>query len=212
MAANPISIVHAAVTRMFFFVCLVWCSGCSDVVRESMNSTERDAWQQPKAVIQSLKISPGERVADLGAGGGYFTVWLAEAVGPAGKVYAVDTDQSALEFIAKRVREQGIANVEMLQAAEHDSRLPEGAVDLVFTCNTVHHLEDRAVYFRTLRRSLRQGGRVAILDFTPSGFAWLFGHATAKEVIRHEMETAGYRLTDDFTYLPKQHFQVFRLQ
>jgi arsenite methyltransferase len=191
---------------------LLCCAGCSDVLRESMNSAERDAWQQPKAVIQSLKISPGERVADLGAGGGYFTMWLAEAVGPAGKVYAVDTDPGALEFIAKRVREQGITNVEMLQAAEHDSRLPEGAVDLVFTCNTVHHLEDRAVYFRTLRRSLRPGGRVAILDFTPTGFAWLFGHGTAKEVIRHEMETAGYRLTDDFTYLPKQHFQVFQLQ
>jgi arsenite methyltransferase len=191
---------------------LLCCAGCSDVLRESMNSAERDAWQQPKAVIQSLKISPGERVADLGAGGGYFTMWLAEAVGPAGKVYAVDTDPGALEFIAKRVREQGITNVEMLQAAEHDSRLPEGAVDLVFTCNTVHHLEDRAVYFRTLRRSLRPGGRVAIQDFTPTGFAWLFGHGTAKEVIRHEMETAGYRLTDDFTYLPKQHFQVFQLQ
>jgi hypothetical protein len=59
---------------------------------------------------------------------------------------------------------------------------------------------------------LRPDGRIAILDFTPTGFAWLFGHGTSKEVIRQEMETAGYRLTDDFDYLSKQHFQVFRLE
>lgn len=191
---------------------LLWSGACSDLVRESMNSPERDAWQQPKAVIQSLNISPGARVADLGAGGGYFTLRLAEAVGPAGKVYAVDADPGALDFITKRVREQGIANVEMVQATENDPRLPDGGVDLIFTCNTVHHLENRATYFRALRRSLRPDGRIVILDFTPTGFAWLFGHGTAKEVIRQEMETAGYRLTDDFDYLSKQHFQVFRLE
>jgi ubiquinone/menaquinone biosynthesis C-methylase UbiE len=184
--------------------------GCSDFAREHMNSAERDAWQQPKAVIQSLKISPGARVADLGAGGGYFTFRLAEAVGPAGKAYAVDIDRGALDFIAQRAREQGIANVEVVQAAENDPRLPGGGFDLIFTYNTVHHLGNRAAYFRSLARALRPDGRIAIIDYTPTGFAWLFGHGTAKEVIRQETESAGYRLTDDFDYLAKQHFQVFR--
>jgi arsenite methyltransferase len=189
---------------------LLWAGACSDLAREYMNSAGRDAWQQPKAVIQSLNISPGARVADLGADSGYFTFRLAEAVGPAGKVYAVDSDRGALDFITQRLREQGIANVEVVQATENDPRLPDGGVDLIFTCNTVHHLENRATYFRSVAHSLQPDGRIAILDFTPTGFAWLFGHGTAKEVIRNEMETAGYRLTDDFDYLSKQHFQVFR--
>jgi ubiquinone/menaquinone biosynthesis C-methylase UbiE len=181
-------------------------------MREHMNSSARDSWQQPKAVIQSLNISPGALVADLGAGGGYFTFGLAEAVGPEGRVYAVDIDRDDLEYIARYAREKRIANVEVVQAVEDDPRLPEQSTDLIFTCNTAHHLSDRAAYFRSAVRYLRPHGRVAIIDYTPTGFAWLFGHATAKEVIRQEMETAGYRLIEEFDYLSKQHFQVFRLR
>ncbi len=185
------------------------CWGCSSFAHESMNNIGRDAWQQPKTVLESLNIRPGAHVADLGAGGGYFTFRLAEEVGPTGKVYAVDIDRDALNVITQYSRVKGIANVEVVQATESDPRLPEGHIDLIFICNTVHTLQNRLAYFRNVARYLRPNGRIAIIDYTPTGFAWLFGHKTSKERIQKEMEEAGYRLSANFSYLSKQHFQIF---
>lgn len=185
------------------------CWGCSSFAHESMNHIGRDAWQQPKAVLESLNILPGAHVADLGAGGGYFTFRFAEEVGPTGKVYAVDIDRDALNVITQYSRVKGIANVEVVLATESDPRLPEDQIDLIFICNTVHHLQNRLAYFRNVARYLRSKGRIAIIDNSPTGFAWLFGQKTSKERIQKEMEEAGYRLTANFTYLSKQHFQIF---
>ncbi len=186
--------------------------GCSGLARKSMNDGRRDVWQQPKAVLESLNILPGACVADLGAGGGYSTFRLAEAVGQSGKVYAVDIDRDALDVIAQHTREKEINNVEVVLPTENDPRLADRNIDLIFSCNTVHHLHNRIAYFQNLARSLRSGGRIPIIDYTPTCFAWLFGHGTAKETIRKEMEAAGYRLIDDFGYLSKQHFQVVRYE
>jgi len=192
---------------------LLWllCAGCANLGRGEPNDPARDVWQQPDAVIRSLNLAPAAHVADLGAGGGYFTFRLAQAVGPTGRVYAVDIDRDALDSINQYAHKNSVANVETVQASENDARLPNASVDLIFTCNTVHHIQNRADYFRSLARYLRPNGQVAIIDFTPTGFAWLFGHGTAKETIRQEMEAAGFRATDDFNFLPKQHFQLFRL-
>jgi ubiquinone/menaquinone biosynthesis C-methylase UbiE len=120
-------------------------------------------------------------------------------VGPEGKVYAVD-------------KERGASNIDLILAADNDPRLPESGVDLIFTCNTYHHLTDRVAYLRSLQRHLRPGGRIAVIDYSRQGwFSRLFGHGTTKETVRSEMEAAGYRLTDDFDFLTGQHFQVFRV-
>ena len=186
------------------------CAGCSGLSRTFMNSPWRDRWQQPEAVIQSLSIQPGDHVADLGAGGGYFTFRLADAVGPAGKVYAVDVDKGSLDYIARRAKEQGYTNVEVILAKYDDPLLPEGGVDLIFTCNTYHHLKNRADYFKSAAQYLRPGGRVAVIDYAGKGwFSRLFGHWTPKETSRSEMEAAGYRLVNDFAFLSRQNFQVF---
>jgi ubiquinone/menaquinone biosynthesis C-methylase UbiE len=172
-----------------------------------MNDPSRDVWQQPKTVIQALSIAPGSRVADLGAGGGYFTWRLAEAVGPEGKVYAVDVDETALRLIEQERAQRGVAHVELVRATPTDARLPVAGVDLIFTCNTYHHLPDRTAYFQSLARALRPGGRIAVIEYKDSG--WLAGHSTPKETVLHEMEAAGYRLIREFDFLPKQHFLVF---
>lgn len=184
--------------------------GCGSISRSFLNSPWRARWQQPEAVIRSLAIQPGAHVADLGAGGGYFTFRLAEAVGPAGKAYAVDVDKGNLGYIARRAREQGYANVETVLAQYDDPLLPESGVDLIFTCNVYHHLEDRSNYFKSSARYLKPHGRVAIIDI--NGSSWihrLFGHWTAAETSRREMEAAGYTLAQDFDFLPRQNFQVF---
>lgn len=170
----------------------------------------RDSWQHPDRVIRSLGIRSGDHVADVGSGSGYFTVRLAEAVSPDGKVYAVDVDSEMNEYVEKRAREGGYDNVETILAEYHDPLLPEGEIDLIFTCNTYHHLEERAPYFSRAKKYLRAQGRVAIIEF--SGKSWfnkLLGHSTDRDVIQAEMEAAGYRLEVMYDYLPRQHFLIF---
>jgi predicted methyltransferase len=81
-----------------------WAAGCGELAYRYMNDPSRDVWQKPKKVVETLPLAPGARVADLGAGGGYFTWYLAQAVGPEGKVYAVDIDETALRLITQEAR------------------------------------------------------------------------------------------------------------
>ena len=196
---------------LLIVVCLTGNACTAEAIYRSMNEPARDEWQQPTAVIKSLKVAPGARIADLGAGGGYFTFPLAEATGPAGQIYAVDIDRESLRFIQEEgARRGGLpSNIQLVLASPDAAGLPQNSIDLIFTCNTYHHLANRPAYMNSLAGHLRQGGRIAIIDFKPSGWLWLFGHATAKETVREEMTLAGYRLLEEFEYLPKQHFQVF---
>lgn len=191
------------------FVLILAFTGCAEVNYQRLNDPARDTWQKPQAVIEQLSIAPGSRVADLGAGGGYFTWHLAKAVGARGMVYAVDINKAALDMIFKEMVARGTPNVRPVRATLNDSRFPE-PVDLVFSCDTYHLMTDRVAYFRSLTSSLRPGGRVAILDHHPRGFFFdMFGHNIAKEEVRLEMEAAGYQLVNDYDLLERQHFQIF---
>ena len=191
-----------------FLICL-WLAGCAEMAYRHMNDSSRDAWQKPEEVIEKLAITPGSRVADLGAGGGYFTWHLAKAVGSEGKVYAVEINATALGIIEKEMSTRGIGNVVPISAEPNDPKLPE-PVDLVFSCDTYHHMKDRIAYFRSLARYLGPNGRVAILDFHPHGFfSGFLGHGTAKEMVRREMESAGYWFVADSDVVDTQHFQIF---
>lgn len=184
-------------------------AGCAELAYERLNDPSRDVWQKPQGVVEKLSIARGARVADLGAGGGYFTWHLAKAVGARGTVYAVDINMKALDMIFKEMVARGTPNVRPVRAQPNDPQLPE-PVDLVFSSTTYHQMVDRETYFRSLASSLRPGGRVAILDFHPRGFfSGMFGNRIAKEEVRREMEAAGYRLVDDYDVVDSQHFQIF---
>lgn len=192
------------------FIGSLWFAGCAELAYQHMNDPSRDAWQKPKEVIERLAITPGSRVADLGAGGGYFTWYLAEAVGSQGTVYAVEIDETALSIIKEEMHARGINNVVPIHAEPTDAKLQLEPVALVFTCDTYHHMNDRITYFRSRARYLKGDGQVAILDFHPHGFfSGLLGHGTAKEEVWREMESAGYRLAAEFEVVESQHFQIF---
>jgi arsenite methyltransferase len=180
------------------------------IKRQLYEGFGRDRWQRADEVVGALGLRPGARVADLGAGGGYFTFRLANAVGPAGKVYAVDVDEDLQAYVVHSARARGITNVEAIRGDRRDPRLPV-PVDLLFSSDAYHHLADRKAYFTCAREYLRPGGRAAIIDHVPQGiFAGWLGHGTAADVIRREMEGAGFRLAQEIDLLrPRQHFLVF---
>jgi arsenite methyltransferase len=184
--------------------------GCARLKQCAYEGLTRDQWQQRDRVIESLQVRPGDRIADVGSGGGYFTFSLAKAVGPEGKVYAVDVDEEMNDLVAQQAKKEGVGNVEVILAKPDDPLLPTSGIDLIFTSNTYHHIDNRVNYLTNLRRYLRPNGRIAIVEFDRRG--WLDGlwqHYTPSEFIKREMEQAGYQLQREFTFLDRQSFLIF---
>ncbi len=191
-------------------VLLAALSGCTAFKRCAYEGIGRESWQKPEQVVAALALAPGARVADLGSGTGYFTFRLADAVGSEGRVWAVDVDEALNRDLEARARREGYANVEVVLAEPDDPGLSDGALDLIFVSNTYHHLPDRPVYFARARRALAPGGRVAVVEYRRHGlFQRLFGHYTTRDEIVSELEQAGYRLSQEHDFLPRQSFLVF---
>lgn len=126
----------------------------------------RDAWQLPKDVVKAMAIAPGAKVADVGAGTGYFEPYLSRAVGPAGRVIAVDVEPDMVRWLTDRAKREGLANVEAVLGAADDPHLPPASIDRVLVVDTWHHVEDRRAYVKKLAAALAPGGSVYIVDFT----------------------------------------------
>ena len=185
-------------------------AGCTTLKRCAYEGFNRDEWQKPEEVIRALRIEPGQVVADLGSGSGYFTFRLARAVGPGGKVYAVDVDEEMNQYITAQARERGLTNIDVILASRDDPLLPPAGVHMIFSTNTYHFLENRTAYFANASKYLRPGGRVVIIDFSSRQWFDIFGaHYTPGDVIKSEMKKAGYTLQQEFEFLPRQHFLVF---
>ncbi len=196
---------------------LLALSGCSGLTKlDYLHLFSRDGWQRPDRVIESLGLGPGDHVADIGSGEGYFTFKFADVVGPEGRVYAVDVDREVLRRLRQRVEAGGYSNVVVVDAELDDPLLPDGRVDLAFLCNAYHHLENRTPYFDRLRIDLNEGGRVAVVETRNDLLLMkLIGHSehwTPLEVLRGEMLDAHYRPRDSFDFLALQHFEVFELE
>jgi ubiquinone/menaquinone biosynthesis C-methylase UbiE len=172
----------------------------------------RAAWQKPDELVAALALRPGQCVADLGAGTGYFSRLLSAAVGPEGTVLAVDPEPNLVAHLRARAEREGAANVVPVLASLDNPRLPGGLVDLVLIVDTYHHIDDRVAYFKRLRRALRPAGRIAIVDWQkrPLPVGPEMEHKLAREQVVREMERAGYRLTEEPSLLPYQYFLVFR--
>ena len=192
--------------------------GCSSAASKidvgQLLTSGRDGWQHPEQVIDSLAIQPGDTVAEIGAGSGYWLGHLSEAVGPMGRVYAVEVEQELVDDLVELVEARAYENVEVVLGAYHDPNLPDREIDLAMTCLTYHHIEDRVLYFDALTRDLSSRGRVAHLDDrpdSPAPISWFQGdgHWTDPELVLEEMNTAGYSRRANFDFLPAQSFQIF---
>lgn len=179
---------------------------------KSFDDPARDAWQMPTRVIEALALRPGQKVADIGAGTGYFSVRLARAAA-APKVFAVDLEPKMVEHLTKRAAAEGLKNITAVQASTTSPNLPE-AVDVVMVIDTYHHIGNRPAYFAALKSKLTPGGRLAIVDFRKGGGGdgppdhFRF----TPEQITGELAEAGYVLDRAHDFLPRQHFLVYRIK
>jgi ubiquinone/menaquinone biosynthesis C-methylase UbiE len=182
-----------------------------DAYIRMLDSESRDGYQKPDEVVAALALKPGDTVADIGAGSGYFTLRFARAVGAAGRVYAVDVEPRMVEHIEERAAEAGLANVTAALAPPDDPRLPEHKVDLVFFCDVWHHVEKQAAYIEALRNALAPGGRIVMIDYQKRPLPVGPGMDTkiAREDVVKQMQENGFRLALEPTFLPYQYFLVF---
>ncbi len=176
-----------------------------------LNKEASSARNKPEEIIEQLHIREGQIIADIGSGGGYFTLAFARKAGKTGRVYAVDVKRKYLDFIRRQAELAGPGNIVFVLAGEGEIDLPEAGLDLLFARNVFHHLPEPASYFAKLKKYLKPGGRVAIVEHRKKGFNFvsLFGHHTSQEIIRRDMEKAGYFLTESFDFLPDQAFTLF---
>ena len=169
---------------------------------------KRDAWQKPHEVIQALALAPDAAVADIGAGTGYFSARLANMLGK-GQVYAVDIEPDMVKYLAERAKREGLASMKAVAGVADSPRLPS-RVDLVLLVDVYHHIDARERYFRRLAASLKPGGRIAVIDFrldSPEGPPK--DSRIAPERVKAEMAKAGYVLSAEHDFLPRQYFLVF---
>jgi ubiquinone/menaquinone biosynthesis C-methylase UbiE len=161
--------------------------------------------------MQALAIEPGEIVADIGAGSGYFTLRLAHHVGPTGRVYGVDISPDMIRHLNQRVRDAGLLQVSTILALPEDPLLPQ-AVDRVLFVDVWHHIENRRAYLERLETRLKPGGEIVMIDFHKRDLP--VGPPAAMKIAREdliaEMATAGFRVAREHTFLPYQYFLVFR--
>ncbi len=127
---------------------------------------ERLYWQMPLRVLHEIGVMPGMRVADVGAGDGYFTLRLAEAVGDGGDVFASDIDANALKVLEEKRDAAGVQNIHIIHGTEDDPLLPDSSIDLVLIVNTIHLVDNPPVFLENVRRSLKPGGTVAFVQWS----------------------------------------------
>lgn len=165
-------------------------------------------------IFATLQISVKGTVADIGSGGGYFTMRFAEAVGLDGKVYALDTNPNLLNYIAKIASENQMTHIETVLIADTGINLPGPGCDLIFLRNVFHHIEKPVDYFKKLKPALKPGGKIAVIDYRKGkalNFITLFGHCVAAGVIHESLQKAGCKLFASYDFLPEQSFDVFQL-
>lgn len=167
---------------------------------------KRDEWQHPKEIVDAMAIAEGMTVADVGAGTGYFEPWLSRAVGASGTVLALDVEADMVRYITERAAREGLANVRASKVALDDPKLPPAGVDRVLIVDTWHHIADRQPYAAKLRRGLRSGGKIFIVDFTlEAKHGPPAHHRVAAEEVMRELGAAGFTASVVASSLPEQY-------
>jgi SAM-dependent methyltransferase len=160
-------------------------------------------------VMDILGVKPGSRVADIGAGSGWFTVRAARRVGEGGLVYAVEINPDYLKHIEERAAREGLANVRTVLGKEDDPLLPEGGVDVVLLLKTYHEVAQPVMLLKNSRRAMRPGARLGVIDRNGKGD----DHGVGADTVVKEAARAGFELVEQYDFVKPDgmdYFLVFR--
>jgi len=178
-----------------------------------LDRPEREREEAPSKAIAALKIGPGQTVADIGAGSGYYTVRLADEVGPTGRVFATDIQPEMLALLRTRLADRKIGgNVELVQGTPTESKLPDAAIDLALMVDVYHELAQPQVFLRSIKRALKADGRLVLIEFRKES-EWVpirEEHKMSVRDARLELEAEGYTFDRVIDVLPWQHILIFR--
>jgi uncharacterized protein (TIGR03067 family) len=173
----------------------------------------REVFTQRKEILAACKLKPGMVVADVGAGTGLFTRLFARAVGPAGKVYAVDIAKNFVDHVEKSSKAAGLNNVVGVVCTPVSVNLPPNSVDLVFICDTYHHFEFPLRTMASIHEALRPGGQVVLIDFRRiegKSREWILNHVRAgEEVVTREIMSCGFKKIGEENLLKENYFLRF---
>jgi arsenite methyltransferase len=173
-----------------------------------LEGAARVSRMQVPRVIEALGLAPGQVVVDLGSGSGLFTRPIAQRVGPNGRVFAVDVEAGLLRVVERSAKEAGLANVRTVLVAGDDPKIPEPA-DVIFVCDTLHHIPNQGPYLKTLVTSLKPGGRLVLIDFSQH---WPNGHESmvyTRADLDRWTSGAGLSLVSSHDWLENSYFHTY---
>ena len=173
----------------------------------------RDKEEQPYKVIETMDLEPGDVVADIGCGSGYYARKIAKVVGPEGKVYGVDIQPEMLDIMMELCDQEEIANVVPVLGDPNDPHLPKERVDWIILADVYHEFQAPEAMLAKLLECLKPDGKVALLEYRLKGQTAAHikrDHRMSVEQVKSEWLPAGFELADLHEFLPAQHFFVFQ--
>lgn len=174
-----------------------------------LEQPDRALWQKPDQIMDAVHVADGSTVADIGAGAGWFTIRLAQRVGPKGMVYAQDVQGLFLGAIKRRVQREGLQNVETRQAHGNDPNLPAKTLDAILMVDAYQEVDNRVVYLRNLANALKPTGRIGIVNWKPGsgGPGPDTNERVAQSVVETDAAAAGLKVIEHED-LPYQYLLV----
>jgi arsenite methyltransferase len=177
---------------------------------EVFESPARAEWQKPAQVVRALDLQPGQTVIDIGAGTGYFTRRFAFAVAPSGAAIGLDIEPGMVAYMNADARKLKLSNYQARVVKADDPELAPHCADVIFFCDVLHHVDERAAYLKKLEPALKPGGRVAVIDFKETApIGPPLGIRIARDQMLALFTQAGYRLVSEHNFLPYQYFLEF---
>jgi ubiquinone/menaquinone biosynthesis C-methylase UbiE len=173
---------------------------------------EREDEEAPGKAIDALELKPGMVVADIGAGSGYYSVRLAQRVGPTGRVFATDIQPGMIDILNRRIANEGIQNITTVLGGPDDPKLPPQSLDLAIMVDVYHELQSPQVFLQRLRQCFKPGGRLVLLEFRKEDprIPILEVHKMSVAEVRQELEAEGFALIQVIETLPWQHILVLQ--
>ena len=178
---------------------------------EWLDRPEREEEEATSLLLKALDLKPGQKVADIGAGSGYFTFPMAKKVAPTGKVYAVEIQQEMLDIIATRMKERKVSNIALVLGTIKDPKLPPSSIDMMLMVDVYHEFDYPYEMIQSMTRSLKPGGRILFVEYRKEdpNVPIKEVHKMTEAQVKKEMAVHALRWVKTLDILPRQHIIIF---